>query len=363
MFQLCITLFITAGIIIGGADFLLGGKAGLGKHLKEGLDMFGTLSMYMVGIICFEPIILGYCKDFIIKAAALINIDPSIAFAFLSVDMGGYILSAKLAVNPLVGQWYGIIITSIFGATLTFTLPIGIAVLEKKNHQTYLQGMIIGMITSPVSYIVGGLYIGLSVSDMLKNGWPVFLLLLIISLGYLFFPKIIFRFFSIFSNLLVKLTSLGLILIMISEALGQQLIKGTNSFQTAVASVASVCVTLSGCLVSFQILKRIIEKPLVKIGKRLGLNGDSIFGIIICFVSCIPVYTLYNGMNKNGQILCSSILVSGTGILGSLLAFVIVNNNAMVVPFILSKAVGIISAITGCFAFFALNRHLHPPHN
>lgn len=57
------------------------------------------------------------------------------AATLLANDMGGYPLAAmELATDPLVGKFAGLILGSMMGATIVFTIPVALGIIEKEDR-------------------------------------------------------------------------------------------------------------------------------------------------------------------------------------------------------------------------------------
>ena len=83
--------------------------------------------------------------------------------------MGGFGLPRHLADAPAWGGFVGVMVAAVFGCTLTFTLPVGIGVIEENDTGYFLKGIIIGLITMPAGFFLGGLLFGFSPLQLLAG--------------------------------------------------------------------------------------------------------------------------------------------------------------------------------------------------
>ena len=71
--------------------------------------------------------------------------------------MGGYPLAMELAKNPSVGNFSGLILGTMMGPTIVFTIPVALGILSKKDRPYLGAGVMAGFITIPFGCIAGGL--------------------------------------------------------------------------------------------------------------------------------------------------------------------------------------------------------------
>ena len=84
---------VAIGVIIGGIDFMLGNKFGLGGKFEDGFNSMGPLAIAMAGIVVLAPVLSGWLQPILIPVFGLFNADPAmfgsiIATAILSLEGG-----------------------------------------------------------------------------------------------------------------------------------------------------------------------------------------------------------------------------------------------------------------------------------
>ena len=92
-----------------------------------------------------------------------------------------------------------------------------------------------------------------------------------------------------------------------------------------------------------------MAKPLKAIGGRIGVNENSIVGLVSTLASSATAFGMMDKMDKKGVVLNSAFAVSGAFILGSHLAFTMAFDGSYVVPVFLGKM------ISGVLALFLAN--------
>jgi ethanolamine transporter len=146
-----IILWIMAvGILIGALDRMIGNKFGLGEKFEEGLNAMGPLALGMVGIITLAPLISRILGPIIFPIFRLIRCDLAMFATLLANDMGGYPLAMRLAQNQQAGLFAGLIVSSMLGCTLVFSIPVGLGLIENRDRpfSAGAAGIVITLATS-----------------------------------------------------------------------------------------------------------------------------------------------------------------------------------------------------------------------
>ena len=149
---------ISIFFIIGILDYILGNKLKLGSRLIDGIQSMGSLALSMIGILSITPIITDILTNNIVSLLKKDIIDPSIiSSSFLAVDMGGYKIASSISNNESMIYFSGILIASIVGCTISFTLPLALGIIKEKDIDLLCKGILCGLITLPVSLFMGGI--------------------------------------------------------------------------------------------------------------------------------------------------------------------------------------------------------------
>lgn len=119
---------------VGAIDkCLLGNKFGYGEKFEEGIMAMGALALSMVGIVSLAPVLAKILSPIVNPVYSALGADPAMfATTLLANDMGGYPLAMSLAADPVVGKFAGLILGSMMGATIVFTIPVALGIIEKK---------------------------------------------------------------------------------------------------------------------------------------------------------------------------------------------------------------------------------------
>ena len=124
--------------ILGAIDYVLNNRFGIGKEWERGFHLMGTMSLSMLGMIVLAPWLGNLITNGFGSVVHNMPFDISvIAGALLANDMGGATMALNLAGNEQIGYFNGLIVASMMGATISFTLPVAMITVEKR-HQCLL---------------------------------------------------------------------------------------------------------------------------------------------------------------------------------------------------------------------------------
>ena len=300
---------MAVGVVIGGVDRILGNRFGLGKRFEEGFELLGPTALSMAGIICLAPLLTAFLQQTVVPVWQGLGFDPAMLGGVLAIDMGGYQLSVGLAESSRVGRYAGIIVAAVLGCTVTFTIPVGMGLLEEGDRPEFARGMLIGLGVMPVAFLVGGVACGLSLPEVLWQSLPVILFSLALMAALRFCPERSERGFARFAALLRYLTTVGLVAGAVTYMTGLELLPGLAPLADAMEVVSSVGIVLLGSLPVAELLRRILRRPLRRIGEWTGMNEASIAGLLMGGVSVVPAIAMMKDMDRRGKVANGAFLV------------------------------------------------------
>ena len=349
-FDQIIIWVIAAGVLIGAADKIFGNRLGLGKKFDEGFQAMGQLALGMVGIVCLAPVIADVLGPVIIPVFEALGADPAMFGAILANDMGGYSMAVELAKNQEAGLLAGTIVSSMLGCTLVFSIPVGLRLIEKEDRPYFSRGFLIGLITIPAGSVIGGLAAGFDLSMVLRNMVPIILLAAILALGLKAFPEAMVKGCMIFGQFITIVIYIGLAAAAFEHLTGVVVIPGMADIMEGMRAVAGIGIVLIGTFPALTILTKLLDKPLNRAGRRLGLDKNSAAGLVFTLANSVPVYTMMKNMNKKGIIVNTAWLVPATSALGAHLGFTAGVEPSMITPVVAGKLSAGVLAV--CLALF-----------
>lgn len=332
--------------ILGAVDRCLNLKLGYGEKFQEGINVTGPLVLAMVGILSLSPILSRGIEPFVQVLYTVTGVDPSIYVnSFLALDMGGYFLAKDLAINKELVNFSGLILGSMLGTVVIFTMPVAFGIIKEESKDAFSKGILSGIATIPLGCLVSGLLMGLKLPLVLYNLIPVVFIAISISLGLWFFPIKTCKVFNNFGKFMTILISFGLILTILEVMLNIQLIEGLNSIENSMSVIIRIALTLAGAFPFLHFVNRYFSRTLSKFGKILGMDDAGVSGFMASLVNSIPMFGIFDKMNDDSKIINSAFSVGGAYIFGGQLGFVGGISPETVVPFIVGKLVAGFSAI------------------
>ena len=267
------------------------------------------------------------------------------ATTLLACDMGGYPLAMQLAETEAAGKFAGLILGSMMGATIVFTIPVALGIIEEKDREFLAKGVLAGIITIPLGCLAGGLAAGYSLSMVLANLVPIIIVAVLISLGLWKIPEKMTKGFTVFGQGVVIVITIGLAAIIIETLTGIVVIPGMAPISEGIATIGAIAITLAGAFPLVYFITKVFSKPLLKLGGLLGMNDKAAAGMIATLANNIPMFGLLKEMDNRGKILNVAFAVSGAFVFGDHLGFIAGVDKTMIFPMVVGKLVGGISAV------------------
>ena len=355
-----LTTVILIFSVLGALDRVLGNRFGFGKEFEKAFMLLGTMALSMIGMIVVSPMIADVMKPLSEFLSGTLHIDASIIPASLFAnDMGGAALSAEMAGSEQTGLFNALVVSSMMGCTISFTIPFSLGVVSKDQHKELLLGLLCGIVTIPIGCIVSGIICKIPAVSLMINLMPLVIFSAIIALGLVRFPELCIKIFKVFSIFVTAIITIGLSLGVIRFLTGFEVIKGLATIEEGAAICLNAAIVLSGSFPLMYVLAKVLRKPLKAVGKLIGVNENSIVGLISNLASSATSFGMMDKMDKKGVVLNSAFAVSGAFILGSHLAFTMAFDTSYVLPVIAGKFVaGVLAVILSGVIYNKLQKGL-----
>ena len=332
--------------LLGAIDRILGNRFGLGKSFEEGILAMGSLALAMIGIITLSPVLSDLLKPVIVPVFTFLGADPAMfAGTILACDMGGGALAAELTADPQAAALGGVITGSMLGSTIVFTIPVALGILEPEDRGNLATGILCGIVTIPIGILAGGLAAGFPIGMVLRNLIPIVGIAVLIALGLWKAEKAMIRGFTVFGKLITALITIGLALAILQALTGQTLIPGMADIEGGFATVGEIAIVLAGAFPLVFVLTKLLEKPLMTVGKWLGINETAAAGLIASLANSIATFGMVRDMDRRGKVVNIAFAVSAAFVFGDHLGFTAGFAPEMLLPMILGKLAGGISAV------------------
>ena len=308
--------------LLGGLDRILGGRFGLGSRFEEGILSMGSLALAMVGIVSLAPVLAGILKPIVVPVYRLLGADPAMfAGTVLACDMGGGPLARQLTADPQAADLGGVITGSMLGATVVFTIPVAMGILEERDRPAMAKGILCGMVAIPFGILTGGLTAGYAFSMVLRNLVPIVLMALLIALGLWRAEKAMVAAFTAFGKILVAVVTVGLSGAIIQALTGFAVIPGLAPISEGFETVGTIAIVLAGAFPLVYVLTRVLNKPLMALGKLLGINEPASAGLIASLANSIATFGMVKDMDDRGKVVNIAFAVPAAFVFGDHLGF------------------------------------------
>ena len=331
---------------LGAVDRIIGNRFGLGEKFEEGIIAMGSLALSMIGIICLAPVLAGLLRPVVVPLYSFLGADPAMfAGTILANDMGGAPRAKELALTPEAGQFGGLIVGSMLGPTVVFTIPVALGIIRPEDQEFLARGVLAGVITIPIGGLVGGLAAGFPLMMVLKNLIPIVLIAVLIALGLAFIPNGMVKGFQVFGRFVIIVITVGLAAAIVEALTGITLIPGMNPIEEGYATVGGIAIVLAGAFPLVFVITKVFRKPLMRLGHLLGMNDIAAAGLVATLANNIPMFQMMGDMDRRGKIINVAFAVSAAFVFGDHLGFTAGFDAAMIFPMIVGKLVGGVTAV------------------
>ena len=342
-----ILIAVMAAFAVAGAiDRIFGNRWGLGKEFEAGIFAMGSLALAMVGIVCLAPVLASLLKPVIVPVFAFLGADPAMfAGTILACDMGGGALAVELAASHPAAMLGGVLTGSMLGATVVFTIPVAMGILEEKDRPVMAQGILCGIVTIPLGVLAGGLTAGFPIGMVLRNLIPIVIIGALIALGLWRAENAMVRGFEVFGKLVVAVVTVGLAAAIVEALTGFVIIPGMAPISEGFEAVGTIAIVLAGAFPLVFVITKLLRKPLMAAGRWLGINDAAAAGLIASLANSIATFGMVKDMNRRGKVVNIAFAVSAAFVFGDHLGFTAGFAPEMIGPMIVGKLVGGVSAI------------------
>lgn len=358
--------------VLGAFAYIRNEEEGLGKEFVEGLYSIGPIFVPVAGIMAAIPYLSAFVKTFFGPLFSAMGADPAIAATtFIAVDMGGYQLAEALAVSK-EGWIMAMVVGYMAGATIVFSVPVGLTMLKKKDHKYMALGIMSGLLSIPIGVFatcsilsisdlaVRGLIsanaesayiLSLTFSDIFVNLIPLTIFCVALAIGLKVVPNAMIRGFLWFGRGMH--ISIVLILVfsiveyftgMFSKTFGSwgfdPIIADDKDQFRALEIAGYIGIMLCGAFPMVYLIKKYLAKPMEAVGKVMGLKSEGAAGILAAAANILAMFRLIEDMRPKDKVLCIAFAVCAAFMFGDHLAFTANFQPNMILPVLAGKLIG-----------------------
>lgn len=317
-------LFIvfTVFAVLGGLDYILSNRFGIGKAFERGIVTMGPLALAMTGMIVLAPFLANILSPVVVPVFNWMGVDPAMfAGSLLACDMGGAPLADKLANDPQGAVLGGIVCSSLLGVTITFTIPVSMGIIKAEDRPYAAKGILCGIITVPLGILGGGVVAGIPILKVLHNLLPTLIPSVLIALGLWKFERIVIRLFTYFGKFMTALSVAGLLAALVYKYTGWAVLSGLAPVGDAFLVVGEIALLLAGAFPLMHLVSKLLNRPLLALGRKMRVNEHAISGLLNATVNSIATFDNLDKMDPRGKIINMAFAVSAGFVFGDHLAF------------------------------------------
>ena len=349
-----LTIIILIFSVIGAIDRIFGNRLRLGNEFEKGFMLLGNMSLSMIGMIVISPLIADLLAPVFGVIYDALHIDPSIIPASLFAnDMGGAPLSVEVARNERIGLFNALVVSSMMGCTISFTIPFALGMVKKDQHRPLIFGLLCGVVTIPIGCFIAGLVSRLPIIDLIINLLPLFIFSGVIAAGLWFFPDACVKIFGVFGFFIKALITVGLVLGIIGFLRGSPVLDNLATIEEGALVCLNAAIVMTGMFPLISIVSRLLSKPINAIGRRIGINQRSALGFVASLATSMTTFGDMDNMDDKGVMLNSAFAVSAAFTFAGHLAFTMAFDASYLLPMIVGKLTAGFLALALAFLLYS----------
>jgi ethanolamine transporter len=368
---------IMACAVAGAFAYIRDPEGGLGREFREGLHAIGPIFIPVAGIMASISYLSLFISGGVGPLFTLVGADPAIAATtIIAIDMGGYQLADALA-QSREGWLMASLVGYMAGATIIFSIPVGLAMLDKRDHKYMALGIMSGILSVPVGVFIAAvivmvsgtairpdiattgeasLQLALGFGEILANLLPLIVFCVAIAVGLRLAPDAMITGFLWFGKIMYAAITLVLVFSIVEFFTGLfTTLFGGWGFDPIIADEADqfraleiagyIGFMLAGAYPMVYLITRYLSGPMEVMGKRLGLSAAGAAGLLATTANILAMYRLVRDMRARDKMLVIAFAVCAAFAFGDHLAFTANFQPSLILPLLIGKILG------GCVGF------------
>ncbi|RJN32929.1 ethanolamine utilization protein EutH [Nesterenkonia natronophila] len=364
-------------LLIGAGAHIVRPSSQLGLEFKEGILMMGHIFIPIAGIMTLIPVIVPAINTVVAPVYSAMHSDAAIATStFIPSDLGAYHLAYEVADGH--GAWILAFTVSLTaGATIAFCIPVGLSILERRDHKYLALGVMSGFLAIPFASLFMAIILlqsgvplregveatgagtrpfDLSYGEVLLNLIPLAIMMGLLSLALRFFTQKMIAAFLYFGRFLQIVTTAAVALsvaeyftgafstIFGSWPLAPFIADAEDQFR-ALEIVGYIAVMLAGAFPLIYMIRKILAKPLQIAGRKIGISEAGIAGFLATMANAVALFQLVRLMPPKDKVLTIAFMVCAAFAVGDYLAFTATFQPNMIVTMVIGKLAGGLLAV------------------
>jgi len=355
--------------VIGAIAAIRNSEEGLGAQFMEGLHSVGHIFVPAAGIMASIPFLSWFIDKVFGPVFSMIGADPAVAAtSILATDMGGYQL-AEVLKETQEGWIMAMIVGFMAGATIVFSIPMGLAMLDKRDHKYMALGVMSGVLTIPIGALISSTIIAFSnahvrelistsgeakyqfalgFGQILLNLSPLIVFVILIAVGLYFLPDLMINAFMWFGRIMDAAIKLVLVFSIVEIFTGLfSTLFGAWGFDPIMAdqedqfraleTAGYIGIMLAGAFPMVYLLQKYAGGPLEALGRKIGLSKEGSAGLVATIANILAMFKLVKTMPPKDKVINISFAVCAAFLLGDHLSFTANFQPTLILPIIIGK--------------------------
>ena len=348
-----VVYIIMACAIVGCLASVIKPESELGQQFVAGIDSLGPIFLPVAGIMASAPYLTAFVSTVFGPAYSAVGADPAMAATtFIAVDMGGYQLADALAETR--ESWIMAMITGYMaGATIVFSIPVALKMLEKRDRKYLALGVMSGLLAIPIGVLVASAIIAVShpvvrevvstnadATYQLMLSWgqigvnliPLIIICVALAAGLKFKPDAMIRGFIVFGRVMESALKIVFVLVVVEYFTGlwstlfgsfgfDPIIADEDDIFRALETSGAIGMMLCGAFPMVYLIRRYLAKPLAKIGGAVGLSSDATAGLLAGSANVLALFSMVRDLRAKDKVVCMAFAVCCAFLFGDHLSF------------------------------------------
>jgi len=167
----------------------------------------------------------------------------------------------------------------------------------------------------------------------------------LIALGLWRAEKWMVKGFAAFGKGVVAVITAGLAAAIVESLTGLTVIPGMAPIEDGFLTVGAIAIVLAGAFPLVWVVTKLLKKPLLRVGKLLGINDTAAGGLVATLANSIATFNMVGDMDSRGKVVNIAFAVSAAFVFGDHLGFTAGFAPQMLPAMIVGKLAGGVSAI------------------
>ncbi|WP_313338385.1 ethanolamine utilization protein EutH [Stutzerimonas nitrititolerans] len=363
--------------VLGAFAAIRDSEKGLGKEFMEGIHATGHIFVPAAGIMASIPYLTVLIESVFGPFFNALNADPALAATMIiASDMGGYHLAAALAASK-EALIMALITGFMGGATIVFSIPMGLAMLDKRDHKYMALGIMSGILSIPIGVLIASVVLmlsnpmvrevvatngeatyqlAMSLGGIFANLLPIIVFVVALAAGLRFLPDLMIKGFIGFGRGMDALIKLVLVFSIVEYFTGfftivlggwgfDPIIADAEDQTRALETAGYIGIMLAGAFPMVYLLRKYLSGPLEALGSKVGLSAVGSAGMLATIANILAMFRLVRFMPPKDKVLNIAFGVCAAFLLGDHLSFTANFQPTIILPVLIGKILAGFSAV------------------